>query len=237
MFDLSKVKEFEWGKLYWIEYEVETSLTSLKESIDFHEKLIKNKTLKLKESIKNDKYLNSDDEDQFKAQYYGQFYEHEEIAINNLKFVLRNSTLLSTFTILEGKLKELCELIEMEIHSKLKYSDLKSRDGDIGQFKMYLTKVFEMNLKKSAKLLQLIGIHKIIRNKVTHSLGKIEKENLKRVNKLEGIKIVSSQDTHQIFISSPDYLIDLINLIKDFFNRLLEDIDERIVEIRKGNKK
>lgn len=231
-FDFSSVPIYEWGELYYLTYELDINLSSIKESISYNNKLILDKRQELKEAIEKDEYLKSDEREEYKAQYYHQHFEHAERAIGDLENTLYHSSILTIFSVFEGKMKYLCELIESETQSKLKHTDLKSNNGDFGQFIKYLTSVFGLTQTKSDSYTQTISKFKTVRNKIAHQNNKISSSELKSIGTLKNIKIESYSDSHKILISSSAFQIELIDTIDKYYQELVKEVDERMKQLK-----
>lgn len=229
--DFSNVPMYKWGELYYLKYELDINLSSIKESISYNSKLVLDKRQELKEAIEKDEYLKSDEKEEFKAQYYYHHFEHAERAIDDLENTLYHSSVLTIFSVFEGKMKYLCELIEDETKSKLKHTDLKSNNGDFGQFIKYLTSVFGFTPKKSDSYTQTISKLKTVRNKIVHQNNKISSSEIKSIGTLQNIKIESYSDSHRILISSSAFLIELIDTIDKYYQELVKEVDERMKEL------
>ena len=229
-FDFLNVPSYNWTELHYLTYELNISLSSIKESISNNTQLIRGKRQELKDAIEKDEYLNSYEKEEFKAQYYNQHFEHAEKSINDLENTLHHSCILTIFSVFEGKMKYLCELIEDETKSKVKHTDLKS-NGDFGQFIKYLTSVFGMTPTKSESYSQTISNYKTVRNKIAHQNNKISSSELKRIRTLENIRIESYSDSHKILISSSAFLIQLTETVDKYYQELVKEVDERMKEL------
>lgn len=54
LFDFSKLPRYEWDDLYYITYELDISLTSIKEAIGHHTEMVNTKRTSLQEAINKD---------------------------------------------------------------------------------------------------------------------------------------------------------------------------------------
>lgn len=234
-FDFTNVPSYEWAESYYLTYELDINLSSIKESVLYHTQLVKDKREQLKNAIDSDTYLQSDEKDEFKAQYYHQRFEHAERAIDDLEEILYNSSVLTVFSVFEGKMKYLCELIESETKSKLKHTDLKSSNGDFGQFIKYLTSVFGVETIKSNSYTDAISKYKTVRNKIAHQNSKISSSELTRIKTLNNLKTDSFGDFHKLTITSHLFITELIDTIDKYFQELVKEVDKRMNEFKKGH--
>lgn len=123
-------------------------------------------------------------------------------------------------------MKYLCESIESVLKSPININDLKANDA-MDKYLNYLTKVFGMSQDKSAAILELIKRYKIVRNAIAHQNGKIKTNDLNRVKTLPHLRITTYSDIHSIGISSPQFLYDLIDLVDNYVQELVMEIDQR----------
>jgi len=231
--DFSNIPEYDWADLYYLTYELDISLSSIKESIAYNDQLIESKRNELKQFIAKDEYLQSDEKDEFKAQYYHQHFEHAERAIGDLENTLFNSSILTVFAVFESKMKYLCELIEDETKSKPKHTDLKFSNGDIGKFIKYLTSVFGLTQKKSNTFIQTILKFKTVRNKIAHQNSKISSSELVNVKTLKNLKIENHSESHKILISSSSFVLEFIDTVDKYYQELVKEVDVRMKELKR----
>ncbi|HEV8511935.1 MAG TPA: hypothetical protein VGQ59_01580 [Cyclobacteriaceae bacterium] len=230
VFDFSGVPSYNWAELYYITYELDISLTSIKEAIVHHNNIIKNKRDALKEAVDKDEYLCSNESDDVKSQYYNNYYEHAEAAIDDLERILHNSTTLTIFSVVEGKVKVLCESIEKEIRSSIKIKDLKSNDN-FDLYSSYLIKVFGMEQVKSAAFLESLKKYKIVRNSIAHQNSTIRANEVNLVKTLKHVKIETYVDNH-ILITSQQFLYDLTELVEKYISEVVSEIDQRWTKLK-----
>ena len=217
IFDLNSVRSLSYTESNWIKFDVEISYNSLLESIVFHEIFFKENEEKFKNRFDNDEQTH--------------YQMLEDRSIQTLKNTLRNSSLLSSFAIFESILKDICVFVETETNSKIKHSDLSYRNGDIGQLKLYLTKVFGMTFTVEIdNLLNQINEYKFLRNSIAHYNGKILTTKNPRLNKFrKWLKVVDIESNYSIFhIQKSDLLKRLISLMTDFFNLLIYEVDNHL---------
>lgn len=157
-----------------------------------------------------------------------QFYEHEETAIRELKRVFNNSVLLTSFSIFESKLKQLCEMIQKRIGSQLGHDDLKSNEGDIGRFKKYLTAVFGLSLDYIKVELDANGVNKTIRNRIAHHDGYVDEHNANRFEEIKGVEIQKYGTSFQIYLEDTEFLKGVVRDMEKVFDKLLLLVDGRI---------
>lgn len=226
IFDFGKLPDYKWGDLHYFTYELDISLSSIKEAIGHHLAIVKAKRDSLKEAIKKDNYLSSDEKEEVKAQYYHQHFEHAEATIDDLEGILNNSSVLTVFSVLEGKMRYLCESLQNEVPSLIKINDLKANDG-IDQYINYLTKIFGVTQSKSVPFLELIKKYKVIRNAIAHHNNTVKINDFTRVKTLPHLKLTLYSDSYSIVITSPQFLYDLIDLVDNYVQEMVKEIDDR----------
>jgi hypothetical protein len=226
--DFSKIREYKIQEFYWIEFEIYIAIQGFKEFIRGNEENIIALDNELKKKIREDLFLNSDEEDEVKSQYYSQFFENDERVIENLKYIQRNSIFLMGYSLFESKLREICLIIEREIETSVKVDDLK---GDsVGQYWNYLTKVIQIDIHKLQSHYTPLKQLKEFRNKVAHQgnfVTKVLKEIIEK-NHIKGLKL-----RYDSFIIDDLVFFDnLFKNMKGFFEVLMISIDDKL----KGNR-
>jgi hypothetical protein len=231
LYDFSNVPDYHWADLYYLNYELGLELDAVSASVLFHENLIAQKRTELQKAILSDDYLqNSTDPEDVKGQYEGQYYGSQQESIDELEVVFRNSDIMAIFAIFESKFKQLCEMIEDETKSFLKHTDLRAQ-GDIDRFAKYLKAVFRAKITDESKLQEILK-YKIVRNKVAHEYGKLSANEVKKIENINGIKILGPEGFQRLVIVTYGFFPPLITMMRDFFKQLLDDVDERMKEIK-----
>jgi len=215
-FDFSKIHRYIKSELYAKEYEIEISISALKELIENDEKSIL--------SIQNEFeiFLSEHNPEDIPIQQRDYFEEHlidRELVIKNLKIKKRYSSCLLIFSVFESILKEFCEEIERNNEFTIKIKDLR-RSDDLTLYKNYLTKVYQINFESLNPSFTKIKHQKIVRNRISHRNGKATTNEIQIV---DGLELMNDK----IIITSKSYFIYLINLIDDFFKKLLIEIDKK----------
>ena len=116
-------------------------------------------------------------------------------------------------------MKEFCEEIEKNNEFKIKIKDLR-RSDDLTFYKNYLTKVYQLNFESLNTSFSKIKYQKIVRNRISHRNGKATPNEIQIV---DGLEIINNK----IIIYSKSYFIYLIDLIDEFFKKLLIEIDKK----------
>ena len=78
----------------------------------------------------------------------------------------------------------------------------------------------------------LIRQHKYVRNKIAHSNSEIDKNKLQFVEQTNGLSIRKFGNDNILEINNDEYVTEILNLIKTFFNKLIKDVDRRYGEIK-----
>jgi len=149
----------------------------------------------------------------------GRISGHDALHLEKMKFnfqhshgdILRKSTIISLYILLENELDEYCKTFAKHSATKLKLSDFK---GDIlERFKIYSTKVLKIPFDFGSDLWQfIIGLHEV-RNCLVHNNGIIEGFGKK--------KVIEHFSKHQNLITIRDeYFMDIS------FNGCSESIEQ-----------
>ncbi len=229
MFNSDNIKTFNWVELYCLEHEINSCFTSLKETLMYHEDIIKYKLEKLKQSIEKDyflKLLNAEEG----SQYHSQLYDSEESAINTMKYLQRNAILVSSYSILEIKLKKLCQLLKSSLKLEKQLNKKIPGNNDIERIRNYLISEVGVAMRSSNLILLQIENDKILRNAIVHFDGIIEETKRNSFIIPSGIII----DAWEARIESPEYLIFLIDKMQKFINELFKEVDLKIPKPETG---
>lgn len=207
--------------------------------IENAEQFIRSLDNDLKLKVKSDKELqkkaSDEQEESYQAQYYDHFYGHTELIINQVLQSQRKASVLSIFSLIEGKLKELCNLVEGEFNFKIKINDLGGSD-DIQKYWVYLDKVYGLDTSKLEPLYTPIKQQKYFRNKIAHNNSKIDESKKQLVMQTLGLKVVSYGKNHILTIAKADYVENLLTSAQALFDNLIELMHNRFAELRKEGK-
>jgi len=109
---------------------------------------------------------------------------------------------------------------------------MKSNNGDLGQFKKYLTHELGVDLSSIDQKYGFLLFHKIVRNAFAHSNGEVDSSKLNKVKNLSGLKFINFHSTSEIYIDSRTYLDDIVLTMDEILNELID-----LVDIHIGRKK
>lgn len=115
---------------------------------------------------------------------YGSFDACDEENVLNQAFKfdnefpnrIRYSGIIQTYSLLEYYMKWLCNKLEKIEDSKFSLHDLKG-NSDIKKGKLFLSKLYQIDLKKLEPEWTFINDMRIIRNQIIHKNGEIEMTN------------------------------------------------------------
>lgn len=224
-----------WGILNYYDYDLDNLFIAEKKLIENAEKYSKTLIEEFREKVKNDAELQATprnyEEGSIQAQYYGHLYGHTEKINDQILQNYRKSSLLSIFSILEGQLKLISKLIEDEFDFSVKTKHITGSDY-IHKYWIYLTKVFELDPVNVVDEYNLIRQHRYVRNKIAHKNSEIEDNNLTFVKKTNGLSIRKFGNDNILEISNDEYVTEILDLIKSFFNKLVRSVDRRYGEIK-----
>lgn len=224
-----------WGILYYYDDDLDNLLIAERKLIENSEKYSKTLIEEFQAKVQNDAELQAKpknyEEGSRQAQYYGHFYGDTEKINNQILQNYRKASLLSIFSILEGQLKLISKLVEDEFDFSVKTKHITGSDY-IHKYWLYLTKVFELNPLNVQDEYNLIRQHKYVRNKIAHSNSEIDENKLQFVEQTSGLSIRKFGNDNILEISNDEYVTEILNLIKTFFNKLIKDIDRRYGEIK-----
>lgn len=200
----------------------------ISDSVEVFNKLLNN----LNESITNIKLKHKaevEEDEKFNDGAEHSILQLEDLVIDELEKQQYYAYCLTLHSSFEGKLKRICNKIEMKLDSKIKLADLNG-GNDLKKFFNYLDKVFEMDMAKIQPYYDTISKHKIVRNKITHNNGIItivEKSEITKLNlKHIEIDMIEEKDMFQIKLNN-EYILVLNENISSFYKELIPEIDER----------
>lgn len=224
-----------WGILYYYDDDLDNLLIAEKKIIENSEKYAKTLIEEFRNKIKNDSELQTEptneQEGSLQAQYYGHYYGHTEKFLKQIPQNYRKASLLSIFSVLEGQLKLLSNLIETNFEFSVKIKHITGSDY-IHKYWIYLTKVYELESKDVEKEYNLIRQHKYIRNKIAHNNSEIDDNKLAFIQRTKGLTTRKFGTDNIVEIESENYIIEIIELIQAFFNKLIKVIDKRYGELK-----
>ncbi|MEZ4941820.1 MAG: hypothetical protein R3D58_13150 [Saprospiraceae bacterium] len=219
-----------WNALFSEEVEIGLGIDALKMLIDSQEKSWDAINKKLDDAIKNDEFLNGLD-DELKGSYFTQIYEYELMMLSKLKMAQRHFSCLSIFSFFEGRLKALYTKIENEHNLN---PILNNRPG-ISDYWGYLTKQYKIDKNEIEPLYTPIKQQQFVRNCIAHNDSYFSKKDINEIFLMNGLRTITVGEFYQLEIYSSDYLLNLLDKMSTFFNKLLRAIDDRYKEIKIEN--
>jgi hypothetical protein len=230
-FDFTKTKLFSWDECYFKQIEYETGTDALDTLITNQEESFETTRQLFSEYVKQEL---ASIEMEHQGSYYSQVVRHEEKSIDELSVLQRYSACLSIFSFFEGKLRDIINLIEQEFEFKIKFDDLKGGD-DLNKYKLYLSKVFEVDLKEIEHYYDLIKQQKFIRNRIAHHLGIVKENQRNEVKLVNGIGLVKYGRDWKIIIQEISYFQYLFDNMNPFFTQLIWIMDDKYIDLNKNN--
>lgn len=151
-------------------------------------------------------------------------YFEEISTTGQLKPILYNSILLSTYSMFEYEFLNLCLDCHRVENCKLSPKDING-NSDIDQYRRFITKLLEVNLDSLNTYWQAIQKYRKIRNSFTHKNGVFnepKKDMLKFINDADGIRFDSEKKL--IVIESTNFLKNFVDLAKDYLLGVANEI-------------
>lgn len=241
--------------LYEKQYELTRKLYRFewdKEMVDYNNR--KEIALESSNKIYNEAYNGmKDDDEQLRRSYaahvsgideleYELHEEKENIKDRYLDFfdLHCKSLIVSLYSLIESKLKDLCEISANEFDKKIKYSHLDTRDY-IQSSINYFNLVIEMpTISIEAHISKLKDIQ-FIRNRIVHTEGRFTDDNEKKVEEIikkgKGeLELLKSDSTMTLKIRKPEFITNFFELIRELFEELiwLIDCQQNYKILRKG---
>ncbi len=228
MIDFGAIYLFTWENLYYAEVENELGVKALKKLCENQEDSLLSTKNEFDLMVRSEmEKLNP----QERGSYYMQIFERDEMVIRTLLRQQRYSLCLSVFSFFEGRLKALCEQIEGRFAYRIKINDLNGNE-DLSRYWNYLSKVFELDMDNLEPYFTPIKQQKIIRNLVAHQDGMPRVDQEKKVNIVDGLALEKIDTYSRILITSPSYILNLLDNMDVFLQKLLLSVDERYIAIK-----
>jgi hypothetical protein len=222
--NLSDIYVFEMPELHYFEHTCDIRHLALKESVKSQESVLIKAKADFKQQLQDDEGLKGLDE-RDKGSYYDQIYSYEEETIRDLEQLQRNATCQIIFSSFEGQLTTLCEIVEKYINVKTPLRNVKS-DSDIIRYWKFLNESVVGITDKNIRLLKGIIQRKKVRNKITHKGGLVNQDKVDQYLTHKGLRATKQGEKYKLLIAHSDYLVELINDVKEFFSELLVAIDQ-----------
>ena len=122
-------------------------------------------------------------------------------------------------SLLEYSFNLICDSLQSNLKEKISYRDLNGKG--ITRAKNYIQKITDFNLSSLSNWDYIILIRDI-RNCISHSLGVVEKENLKnKINNSSGIEL-RDDAILEYFIIEPEFIENSLDKITDYFKDLAD---------------
>lgn len=234
LYDTSEIALPTWYDLYYIKIETETGVFALKTLCSNQEDGLIKIRKELDDHINKDDFYKSLDEEQ-QSSYRHQIYGMGDSIHDELERQQRYSMCMSAYSFFEGRLREICYLIEKTFSYKIKIADL-SNQQDLILYRNYLEKVFEVDLGPAEPYFTPINQQKKTRNVITHQDGWASSEQAKKLVERNGLKIEKRGESFKIEIVKPSYINNLLDQMKKYFDVVFPILEKRYDLLKSNNK-
>lgn len=231
LFDLNSAYYFE--ELLQIEIYFEITIHAIRSILKEQGLVIDKMKSLLNETLESDEFLKNL-EGEYKSSYINQIYVVEKSVIDEIKLHQLSSLCLLIYSVIEGRLKKICERLETVYPSKIKIKDLASK-GDLDRYWKYLTKVFEIDISGVQRFYTPLNQQKTVRNILAHRGGEFNTNQEKDITLVEGLQILNFEDNCSYLSINENYIEFLLNKSSHFVDALLKAIDIRYKEIKQQN--
>lgn len=159
--------------------------------------------------------------------------EKENIKKRYLDFFdLYNKSLMTAlYSLIESKLKEICDIIADELAQKIKYEHLDSRDYLKASFK-YLELVIQVPIISLKPFISKLKNVQFIRNRVIHTESKFTGDNEKTISEIVkkskgALELRKNKSTTLLRIKKSQFIFDFFELTRELFEELVWLIDSK----------
>lgn len=224
------------SNLNQFEFDFKNLFDVLKESISYNEILINKNKTQLDKFISKDSILKNSICDCDTENYFNGIYGDNVQYINCLEMTLRCANLISSFSLFENKISELCQFIESISSKKIKtfenkikkIKDDKIDNSIINISFLYINDILNVEIEQLIPNKEILFKYKIIRNSVTHNSSIIKNDQFEEVKDLKNLKITWIGNNYYCHLDSPKFLFELINIMENIYLNILQIIDEKI---------
>ena len=213
--------EFTWNDLYYYNEEIKTLFYTHKEIVNNFENFMCEKKELLDKRIKSDAELafspNTEEEASFQEQYREHYYGEAESMLERICDSQRKAFILSIFSLIEGQLKNLSDLISKKIgyngnRKKIKYTT----DGYIEHELEFIENKYQINLSNITEVLETIVKYRNIRNAIAHNNSIFNLDEKEKIPNIEGLRLRTYNSTIEVEISNKKFVLNFIALAEDF---------------------
>jgi hypothetical protein len=152
---------------------------------------------------------------------------------------IRYSSIIQTYSMLEVHLKSLCDKLKEIYNLPLGLSDLKG-GGDLEKGKLFLKKVFDLELSKLQPEWNFMKDMQKLRNRLIHHNGEYslkDKELIKIIQKMDLLgrmwddidPKMEDGKNYEIRINSKELNEKFIEIVQSFFEKVSNQIQENVI--------
>jgi hypothetical protein len=136
------------------------------------------------------------------------------------------STLIGLYSLNENFLSKVCELTSQTFERKIKLSHFSQRDYLISSFN-YLELVIDLPLKPFEKYISKLKDIQGIRNKIIHEGSEIKDSSILKTIEKYSPNLKYDEEKEFLKIVSSDFIKDFFKLLKNLYQELIWQLEER----------
>ncbi len=210
---------FKSNVLNCLNHEIEIGVIFIKSIIKYHEERIVSLNEDLRNNINSDEIYNSLDDD-LKLSYVDQIDKIEEQIINEYQRNQKNFIINLIYSFLESNLFMLFERKNIEgVNQQKKSNEILTK------YWASLKEKYPNNLDKVKPYFTKLKNQKIVRNKIIHQGGLLERKDKSKINDAKGLDLIEkSASLYEIRIVD-DYYFYILDALQLFFKELFISID------------
>ena len=140
--------------------------------------------------------------------------------------IFSKSTLIGLYSLNENFLSKICELTSQTFEKKIKISHFSSRDYLISSFN-YLELVIDLPIKPFEKYVSKLKDIQSIRNKIIHEGSVIKDGSILNTVKKFSPNLLYDEEKRFLRIVNSDFNKDFFKLLKNLYQELLWQLEER----------
>jgi len=206
--------------IIWISpQEILKEIEYLRDYEIFIEKFLQEKIEEFNTSVnKRAMGMEGEEKEQFLEWNSEEYFELSE----ELPTRLRGSIFITTMSLFEFRLNDLCGSLQAFKKEKLSLNDVAGKG--IYRAKKYLNKVFEINFPNNPSLWETIDIYQTIRNALVHNEGFVTQDVDKIQKYIEKSKVFSFQLRGSRIILKESFVGEAIDTIQPCLIQLCDDL-------------
>lgn len=212
-----------WPEIFWIQYDIDTSIEALKKMIDLQNNSYYDLDEQLFRKIKTTRRTSGFKTEEEVEQYVSHLHGIEESIVAELRKIQVANQINAVFSIFENKLKMICDKLNRDYNFQLP----EKKSPYIPYYWKTLQNFLEEGSNQTEKYYTPIYNKYVVRNVLNHQDSIAEKKQYDMFKHIENIMTIESHDKYYIYEIDQSFCSILIDQIEVFFKKLLQTLKEK----------